>query len=69
MASLDEILHVGHAAPTRLLFQVVRLDEAIGRSDAPTFFDAASKPTPFKWYDAGHKMDGYRKSQKIAPSS
>jgi hypothetical protein len=48
MAPLDEILHVGHAAPTTLLFQVVRLDEAIGRSDAPAFFDAASKPTQFK---------------------
>jgi fermentation-respiration switch protein FrsA (DUF1100 family) len=57
MAPLDAILYVGHAAPTVLLFQSARLDEAIGRSDAQAFLDAASKPKQLKWYDTGHKMD------------
>jgi hypothetical protein len=48
MAPLDAILYVGHAAATRLLFQSARLDEAIGRSDAQAFFDAASKPKQLK---------------------
>jgi hypothetical protein len=48
MAPLDAILYVGHAAATRLLFQSARFDEAIGRSDAQAFFDAASKPKQLK---------------------
>lgn len=48
MAHLDAILYVGYAAPTRLLFQSARLDEAIARSDAQSFFDAASKPKQLK---------------------
>lgn len=48
MAPLDAILYVGYAAPTRLLFQSARLDEASARSDAQSFFDAASKPKLLK---------------------
>jgi uncharacterized protein len=57
LAPLDAILYVGHEAPTVLLFQSARLDEAIAPSDAQAFFDAASEPKQLKWYDAGHKMD------------
>jgi hypothetical protein len=57
MVPLDAILYVGHAAPTTLLLQSARLDEALGRSDAQAFFDAASKPKQLKSCDAGHKMD------------
>jgi Prolyl oligopeptidase family len=56
MAPLDAILYVGHAAPATLLFQSPRFDEAISKSDAQAFFDAASEPKQLKWYDSGHKM-------------
>jgi cephalosporin-C deacetylase-like acetyl esterase len=56
LAPLDAILYVGHAAPTALLFQSARLDEAVPQSDAKAFFDAASEPKQLKWYDTGHKM-------------
>ena len=57
MAPLDAILYVGHEAPTALLFQSARLDEAIPQADAKAFFDAASEPKELKWYDSGHKME------------
>ncbi|HKN00478.1 MAG TPA: prolyl oligopeptidase family serine peptidase [Candidatus Binataceae bacterium] len=57
LAPLDAILYVGHEAPTSLLFQSARFDEAIAPSDARAFFDAASEPKQLKWYDTGHKMN------------
>ena len=47
----------GHEAPTTLLFQSARWDEAIAQSDAKAFFDAAGEPKQLRWYDTGHKMD------------
>jgi cephalosporin-C deacetylase-like acetyl esterase len=57
LAPLDAILYVGHEAPTVLLFQSARLDQAITTADAQAFFDAASEPKQLKWYDTGHKME------------
>ena len=53
---LDAGHFVGRLSPTVLLFQSAHMDLGVPEKDAQNFFDAASRPKEFKWYDTGHEV-------------
>jgi dienelactone hydrolase len=54
---LDPEHFVGHAAPTRLLFQFARHDRFISDAAARAYTAAASLPKEVRWYFTGHELN------------
>jgi dipeptidyl aminopeptidase/acylaminoacyl peptidase len=53
---LDATHYVAKLSPTALLFQSARIDPGVPQKDALNFFQAASEPKQFRWYDTGHDV-------------
>ncbi|MEH7077002.1 alpha/beta hydrolase [Neobacillus drentensis] len=51
---LDPIHYVKNASPASILFQFAENDEYIDRSQARSFYSAASSPKKLMWYDCNH---------------
>ncbi|MFC2166314.1 alpha/beta hydrolase family protein [Acidobacteriota bacterium] len=58
MKVIDPIHHVGHAAPSSLLFQNGLHDKNAPEKDVTALFETAREPKQMAWYDAGHHLDG-----------
>jgi len=58
MTIIDPIHHVGHAAPSALLFQNGRLDKNALEKDVMTLYENATEPKQMAWYNTGHHLDG-----------
>jgi dienelactone hydrolase len=56
IAPIDPEHFVGHAAPTRLLFQFARRDRFISDAAAKAYAAAASVPKDVRWYFTGHEL-------------
>ena len=56
-APLDAIHYINHAKPSALFFQFSRYDVEIPESASTRYYQAASQPKLFKWYDVGHELD------------
>jgi len=54
---LDPEHFVGHAAPTRLLFQFARHDRFVSDAAAKAYAAAASLPKEVRWYFTGHELN------------
>ena len=54
---LDPEHFVGHAAPTRLLFQFARHDRFVSDAAAKAYAAAASLPREVRWYFTGHELN------------
>ena len=54
---IDPERFVGHAAPTRLLFQFARRDRFISDAAARAYAAAASLPKDVRWYFTGHELN------------
>ena len=54
---IDPEHFVGHAAPTRLLFQFARRDRFISDAAAKAYAAAASAPKEVRWYFTGHELN------------
>lgn len=57
IAPLDPEHFVGHAAPTRLLFQFARHDRFVSEAAAKAYAAAASLPREVRWYFTGHELN------------
>jgi dienelactone hydrolase len=56
-APLDAIHYITQAKPSALFFQFSRYDVEIPESASTRYYQAASQPKLFKWYDVGHELD------------
>jgi dienelactone hydrolase len=54
---IDPEHFVGHAAPTRLLFQFARRDRFISDAAAKAYAAEASLPKEVRWYFTGHELN------------
>jgi dienelactone hydrolase len=57
MVPIEPIRFIANAAPTELLFQMGRLDNAVLIADAQALADAASSPKDVRIYEAGHGLN------------
>jgi dienelactone hydrolase len=54
---VDTKNYIGHAPGIPKLFQSAWYDPGVPHKDAEDFFQAATGPKEFKWYDSGHDVD------------
>lgn len=55
---LDAVHYIKDASPAALFFQFVYDDEYVSKSQADTFYDAASLPKEIVWYETDHLFTG-----------
>jgi dienelactone hydrolase len=56
MEPIEPLRFVGLAAPSHLLFQNGKTDQAVPAPDALLYQEAGSEPKTIKWYNSGHQM-------------
>jgi dienelactone hydrolase len=66
MRPIEPIRFIARAAPTPLLFQNGRRDQAVTVDDAEALHAAAREPKTVQWYDAGHGLTPEARSDRVS---
>jgi uncharacterized protein len=63
---IDTVHFLPDLAPAAVLVQGGERDEVIPRAEVEELYAAASRPKEIRWYDAGHRLSGEARRERVA---